>query len=1160
MTGPLDDSTQYSRGQLVGAILGAIFGTAVLLICIVYFLRERQNSRYTPVQGEQDTAIAEFNFRGERDKRTQQLNLEPITSQGQYGSHPSKDTGIPVPQYPTWSSEASSARARNYPRIIVTSPTVPSSSSFSTESHYNVYKGLYDPQHHLPSWTTHETTYAGLPPRPSSPIPSHSRFAYSPVEGSDDGEADVLYDPASRYDAPSLNSQRSLLDKMKNGILPSIPIRDSGTPQPSHARTDSRLPLIQMDVASQSTQPQSKPELWSQPQPSQSQSQAQLSSLPPLVPPKTKPIIVPSSLQSSSHPPPIGNGPLEDSNSVNKQPPDAPRDKTHFSVQVPPIPVGSPHFPSSPSATTETGTPVSLKSQGSDISADQLAVNPPVNPAFTSTSYQAIPRPVTKTTDLSERSHTWYSGLDSLSSPSRQYSLDSPLPSSKALSHGIHGDKTQGLATDSISPVKTLSPDVTTPSSGGPTPSSWEFPLPPGALPLHHSRSDPYPPASPSVAIPTRARTKSALSNVVATAADIEMKNIGVASPVVSGGSPYSPNGVISKGNKGGLMTTESSVRARKPITPGFFDDPEDEQKKLGLGTDVRGERVGGDANLLSGFPIILAESLKTNGVLTEGQTNRQGGRTPTPPTMEGSVTHPHHESLTSHTSCLSDDENDTLERAEIKTAEFAVRSPPRNVPELARWDTIHHLSDPEEKAHAMSRSGSTSGSTRKRKTPDYSPPPMPSLPMDVRARMGDSSDFSSRGTSIADGLAAIPMSLGLASQINQMSPTVPWTPSPAATPLRLETMINSASPQQSTFNPSDRPPWQPLRLNTPPRDEQRSPSTPPSVPPIPEMPPINFEDLILGRPLIQETDEKPTLAEEQPSQAEPAVVTVHQASPRVSSEMNESGWQPGHTPGSSIHSQGTADTFGLNASKSVRGVPKGGRPRPGPAHNSEPSASGTSISSLVLSHNTGSHGASRPTSQNDGYDAAHDHIFGPPPPVPEQSEPDTASESHTAAPTHHKSSPKLALITSISPPTLSQTNVDTPFSSRGSIASTSSGTTTRPRAGSTRPAVGVRGPRDRSSARAVLPSSSGSSRGYSTSQARPLSMSSVLASYAQSPSLVPGNAAGSPNPKTDSMVTTSANSILDFYAQSQSPPRSNPLIPDPPLLPPNDHPQSHPP
>ena len=239
---------------------------------------------------------------------------------------------------------------------------------------------------------------------------------------------------------------------------------------------------------------------------------------------------------------------------------------------------------------------------------------------------------------------------------------------------------------------------------------------------------------------------------------------------------------------------------------------------------------------------------------------------------------------------------------------------------------------------------------------------------------------------------------------------------------------------------------------------------------------------------------------------------------------------------------------FGLNASSSVKGVPKGGRPGSGPAHKSEPSASGTSISSLVLSHNTGSHGASGPMGQNDGYAASHDHIFGPPLPVPEQSEPDTASESHTAAPTHHKSSPKLAPIASIAPPPLSQTNADTPFSSGGSIASTSSGTTTRPRAGSTRPAVGVRVPRDRSSARAVLPSSSGSSRGYSTSQARPLSMSSVLASYTQSPSLVPGNAAGSPNLTTDSMVTTSANSILAFYAQSQSPPQSNPLIPDPPL------------
>jgi hypothetical protein len=61
-----------------------------------------------------------------------------------------------------------------------------------------------------------------------------------------------------------------------------------------------------------------------------------------------------------------------------------------------------------------------------------------------------------------------------------------------------------------------------------------------------------------------------------------------------------------------------------------------------------------------------------------------------------------------------------------------------------------------------------------------------------------------------------------------------------------------------------------------PPRDEQRSPSTPPSVPPIPELAPISFEDLMTAGPPIQETDESPALAEEQSSQTEPAVVTVH--------------------------------------------------------------------------------------------------------------------------------------------------------------------------------------------------------------------------------------------------------------------------------------------
>ena len=1185
----MDDSTPYSRGQLVGAILGAIFGTAILLVSIVYFLRERSNSRYTPVRGEQDTAAAEFNFSAKGDSQPIALNL--ITPPRiQHGSYPSRDSGA---QYPTWSSAASSGRARNYPRIMVTSPTtVPSASSFSTESHYNVYKSMYDSQNHLPSLATHEdTTYTGLPRRPSSPIPNrHARFGYLPVDGSDDVEADIPYDPTSRYDAPSLNSQQSLLDKMKNGVLPSVPIRSSGTAQPSHSRTESRLPLIQRNVAPQSSQPEPKPELWSQPQPqpSQPQSHIQLTSQPPPNPPKTQPlapIIVPLSFQPPSHPPPkfsavenIGNGPLNDSVSVNKQPPDAPRDKTRFSVHVPPTPVGPPHLPSSPPAVPETGTNVSLKSHASDASVEQLAVNPSANLTSPSTSYQAIPRPATKPTDLSDRSHTWYSAIDSSSSPSRQYSLDSPIPSSKALSHGTYGDKKEGLMADLISPVKTLSPDMTTPSTGGSTPALWEFPLPPGASPLQHTKSDPHPAVSAPAAIQPRARTKSSLSNIVATAADIEMKNIGVAMPTVAASPPWSAaegshshasNGVISKGSKGGLMTADSSPRARKPIPPGFFDDPEDEQKKSELGTDMHGERVGRDANLVWDMPMILAGSLNTNGALTERQTNQGGGRTESaaPPTMEDSGTHP--ESLTSHASFLSDDENGTLERAEIKTAELAIRSPPRNVPELARWDTIHHMSDPEERARARSRSGSNataSGSTRKRKTPDYSPPPMPSLPMDVRERLGDSLDLSSRATSTIDGqLASIPMSLGATSLISPTPSVLPWTPSPAATPLRSETLINSASSQQTDFHPSDRPPWSPLRLHTPPRDEQRSPSTPPSVPPIPEMPPINFEYLMTERPPIQGVAEKPTLAEEQPSQAEPAVVTVHEASPRVSSDVNESGWQPSHTPGSSIHSQGTTDTFGLSTTKSVRDVPKGGRPRPGPTHDREPSASGASISSLVLSHNTGSHATSGSGSQNGGYAPSVDYIFGAPPPVPEQSEPDTASESHTTVPTPHKSSPKLApagLMTPIPPPTstnpLSQTNVDTPFSSRGSVTSTPSSISTRPRAGSTRPSVGVRGPRERSSTRAVLPSSSGSSRGYSTSQTRPLSASSFLASYGRPPSLLPPNATDGSNSRTDSMVTTSNNSILDLYVQS--PPPSNAPIPDPLSFPPNEHPQSHPP
>ena len=71
--------------------------------------------------------------------------------------------------------------------------------------------------------------------------------------------------------------------------------------------------------------------------------------------------------------------------------------------------------------------------------------------------------------------------------------------------------------------------------------------------------------------------------------------------------------------------------------------------------------------------------------------------------------------------------------------------------------------------------------------------------------------------------------------------------------------------------------------------------------------------------PSIPETNESPALVEEQSPPADPTVVTVHEASPRISSETNESGWQPGHASDSSIHSQGTTDTFGLSANKSMR-------------------------------------------------------------------------------------------------------------------------------------------------------------------------------------------------------------------------------------------------
>ena len=1138
---PPEDVTPYSRAELVAAILGAIFGTGFLLLCIVYFLRRRPNSRYTPVRGEQDTAAAEFNFRPRRDSEPEQgqLSLGPITSQPQNSSHPGRDTGSSSALYPTWGSAASSTRTRIYPRIVVTSPTVPS----ETESQYNA----------------HDTTYNDHPPRPSSPIPNgYASSGYLPVRTSDEEEVDH---PAAYSDALDLN-------KMKHGTLPALPTSSSDTPQP---RLDLSAPLLQTDVASQFTQFRPSQEPRPQPQ-SQSQPHIHLNIRPPPEPPKTKPftpIIVPPPFLPPSYPPPkfsavenIKEASFGEPNSAsrsNNQPPSAPQDNP---AQAPSIP---------PPTRAEVRTNTSLKSQTSDASMDQPATNPSAILPFPSSSYQVRPRPAAKTTEVADRSHThtWYS---SISSRSHQYSMDSPLPSSRALSHGTDGDKKEPT-TDSNSPVKSLSPESITPSTGGPTPSSWEFPLPPGAPPLQHTKSDPSPPAT-EARLP-RPRTKSTLSNVVATAADIEVKDRGVEFPMVSmapaqpmaGGSRSDPsNGAISKGSKGGLMMAESQVKVRKPITPDFFDNSAAEQKQSGSWTDIRGERVERDVSLLSDIPMILAGSLKDNSSSTERQTDQPNGSAEisTRHRRESSVAY--RESSNSHTTYVTDDENETLERAEIKTAELAVRSPPTNVPELARWDTIRQMADPEERIRVRSRSGSNATATesmRKRKSPDYSPPPMPRLPMDVKEPPGDSSDLSSRGTSIVEGqLAAIPVSLA-----NRMSPLVPWTPSPAATPLRLDTVIHSASSQYSTFDHGGRPPWQPLRFNSPPRDEQRSPSTPPSVPPIRELAPISFEDLLMAPPSIPETNESSALVQEQSTQADPTVVTVHEASPRVSSEANEAGWQPGHASDSSIHSQGTADTFGLSATKSMRGVPRRG-PRPNP-HDCEPSGSGASITSISHQH-TGSHGTSGRShntsgslGQNDGYALAVDYVFGPPPPVLEQPEPDTSSESHATVPVPRKLSPKVVpieLITPASRPTstnaLPQTNIDTPFSSRGSIASTMSGITTRPRAASTRPGVGVvRGPRDRSrSARAVLSSSSSISRGHSTNQPLPLSSSSVPASHDQPSSLTPDNAASGSKPKTDS--TLSNNSLLDLY--TQSPPRSNAPLSDSSSLLSNGH-QSHP-
>lgn len=1197
MQGSLDDVTPYSREQLVAAILGAIFGTGFLLLCIVYFLRRRPNSRYTPVRGDQDTASAEFNLRRRRDSQpeVEQLNLGPITSQSQYASLPTRDTAVSSALYPTGSSAASSGRARGYPRIIVTSPTIPSASSFSTESHHNGHRTMYDSNH--ASLNHEDTTYTGLPPRPSSPIPNrHARSGYLPVGGNDEEEVDMMYDPAAHSDAPNTNNKWRLIKKMKYGTLPPVPTSSPGTSRLLHARTESRTPLLQTDVP-QSSRP--RPEQLPQPQPQpESRPHIQLNLQPPPEPPRTKPLaplITPPAFPPPSHPPPrlptlenIREVAFDNPYSVsrnNNQPSGAPQDKTHSSAQGPPIPIGSTHFSFSPPTRTEMGTSISLKSQPPDTSMDQPATNPSTIPTFPSTSYQVVPRAITKTTEMSDRSQTMYSMVESFGSPSHQYSMDSPLPSSKALSHSAYADK-KDPSVDSNSPAKSLSPTSITPSTGGPTPSSWEFPLPPGALPLQHTKSDPSP--DTSEAKPPRPRTKSHLSNIVATAADIKANNNGVVIPTISaptarpmaeGSRSDSPNGAISKGNKSGLMTTESQVKIRKPITPDFFDNPEAEQKKSQPGADMHGEGVGKDVNVLSGIPMILAGSLNVGSDSTEGQTDQSSERAEnsTQPGREGDVDY--RESLTSYISLVTDDDNGTLERAEIKTYEVAevaevavvaVRSPPTNVPELARWDTIHQMSGSDERARARSRSGSNATateSTRKRKSPDDSLPPMPLLPVDVKERKGDSSDFSSRATSTVEGqLVVIPMSL--ANHANRLSPLVPWTPSPAGTPLRLDTVMHPASPHHTTFNSSGRPPWPPLRLQFPLKEEQNPPSIPPSVLPIPDTAPISFGDFVMVRPPNQETDESPAPAKEENIQAEPAVVTVHEASPRVVSEVSEVGWQPGHASDSSMHSQGTADTFGLSATNSIsmRGVQRRG-PRPIPHHDREPSGSGTSIASIshqnTGSHGTSgrSHGASGSGSQNDGYVPAVDYIFGPPPPVIEQPEPDTESESHYSqltAPVSRNLSQKAVAMTAISPPPsvspLPLTNTDTPFSGRTSVSSMMSGLS-RPRAGSTRPNVGVvRGPRDRSSSvRAVLlPSSSSSSRGHSMNPPRPLSSSLVPAPQAESSSLSPDNAAGSSKPKRDS--TLSNNSLLDLY--SQSPSRSTPGSP-PPLS--NGHPQSHP-
>ena len=990
--------------------------------------------------------------------------------------------------------------------------TVPS----SIGSHF---KSTYHPQHHFASSTHEDTAYTGLPPRPSFPILTGcATSGYLLVGTSDEEEVDITHYPATRSDA--------LNHKMKHGTLPATPTSSSDSPRP---QVELRAPLLQTDVASRSTRPRPRgPQPQPQPHPqSQSQPRIHLNLQPPPEPPKTKSlalIIVPP----PSHPPPkfpavenISEAPFYDPYSAN-----------HSNNQPPDALVGP--------ATTEGGANTSLKSQTSSASMGQLTTNPFAILTSPSINYGLRPRPMTKTTDAADRSHTWHSNVKSMTI-SHQYSMDSSLPSSRVLSHGAHGDE-KDPATNSNSPVNSLSPKSITPSTGRPT-SSWEFPLPPGAPALRHTRSDPA-----SVARPPRPRTKSTLSNIVATAVDIQVKNRGVAIPMVSMAHARpmaeslhsdSPNGAIRKGSKSGLMTTELQVRARKPIPPDFFDNPEAEQKKSESWTDMHGEMLEMDFSLLSGIPMVLAGRLKENGSSTERQADEPTGN-PTQHRRQSGFAY--RESSNTHTSYVTDDDDETLERAEIKAAELAIRSPLTSVPQLARWDTIRRMSDPKERFRTRWGSGSNATaieSTRKRKSPDDSPAPMPRLPIDVKEWLDDSLDLSSRGSYMVEGqLGAIPMS-----PANCMSPLVPWTPSPAATPLRLDTMTYSASSQYTAFDSSGSPPWQPLRLRSPPRDEQHSPSTPPPVPPIPELAPISFDDLIMWRPPIQKTDESPALVEERTSQADTTVFTVHEESPPISSEASESEWQPGYASDSSIHSRATTDIFGLSATESMRGVPRRG-PRALP-RDREPSGSGASITSMSRqntgSHGTSgsSHGASGSWRHNDGYAHTVDYVFGLSPRVLEQPERDTSPESHVTVPAPRKLPQKIVpveLMTQTSPPTsassLPRTNVDTPFSSRTSVAPTMSGLTTRPQAGSTRPGVGVvRGPRDRSSSvRRVLSSFSSSSRGYSANQSLPLPSSSVPASHAQPSSLTPDNAAGSPKPKRNS--TISNNSLLDLYAQ----------------------------